>query len=80
VEFSGFQETVKLHWDSNHFYSNSAKTISGKFKQLRKGLKSWSRELSRLNKNINNAGWVVALLDGLEEARTLSILEKTFGR
>jgi hypothetical protein len=31
VDFSGFQETVKLHWDSNPFHSNSAKTISGKF-------------------------------------------------
>jgi hypothetical protein len=38
-------------------------------------------ELSRLNKNINNASWVLALPDGLEEARTLSILEKkTFTR
>jgi hypothetical protein len=31
-----------------------------------------------LNKNINNASWVLALPDGLEEARTLSILEKNF--
>lgn len=44
-----------------------AKTISGKFKQLRVGLKQWSKELSKLNKLINNCSWVLALLDGLEE-------------
>jgi hypothetical protein len=31
-----------------------------------------------LNKNINNASWVLALLDGFEEAGTLSILGKNF--
>jgi hypothetical protein len=39
VDFPGFYDTVKLHWDSNPFFSNMAKTISGKFKQLRKGLR-----------------------------------------
>jgi hypothetical protein len=32
VDFRGFQEIVKMHWDSNPFHSNSARTISGKFK------------------------------------------------
>jgi hypothetical protein len=41
VDFPRFYEAVKLHCDSNPFYSNMAKTISGKFKQLRKGLKAW---------------------------------------
>jgi hypothetical protein len=36
VYFTGFYEIVKLHWDSNPFFSNMARTISGKFKQLRK--------------------------------------------
>jgi hypothetical protein len=32
VDFSGFHETVKLHWDFNPFHSNFANTISRKFK------------------------------------------------
>jgi hypothetical protein len=45
---------------------------------LEKGLKAWSRELSRLNTLIHNSSWVLALLDGLEEARPLSVAEKNF--
>jgi hypothetical protein len=80
VDFPGFYDIVKLHWDSNPFFNNMAKTISGKFKQLRKGLKAWSRELSNLNKLINNCSWVLALFDGLEEQRFLSQVEANFRR
>lgn len=78
VEFPGFFDVVKLHWESNPFYSNMAKTISGKFKQLIKGLKSWSKGLSNLNKLINNCSWTLALLDGLEDQRVLSLVESNF--
>jgi hypothetical protein len=55
-----------------------AKTISGKFKQLRSGLRKWSKELSKLNKLINNCNWVLALLDGLEDQRPLYPPESIF--
>jgi mannosylglycoprotein endo-beta-mannosidase len=55
-----------------------ARPISGKFKQLRKGLKAWSREFSKLNKIINNCSWVLAMLDGLEDQRPLSRVEHNF--
>lgn len=55
-----------------------AKIISGKFKQLRAGLKKWSKEFSHLNRVINNCSWVLALLDGLEDQRNLSTLESNF--
>jgi hypothetical protein len=53
-------------------------TLSGKLKVLRRGLKAWSQELSKLNKLINNSSYVLALLDCLEEQRTLSLIERNF--
>lgn len=41
TEFEGFMDVVKLHWHHNPFYAKMARTISGNFKQLRKGLKQW---------------------------------------
>lgn len=53
VDFTGFFDMVQLHWHSNPFFDNMAKTIRGKFKQLRIGLRKWSREFSQLTKLIN---------------------------
>jgi hypothetical protein len=78
ADFLDFYYVVKLHWNSNPFFANMAITISGKFKQLRSGLKKWSRELSALSKLINNCHWVLALLDGLEEQRPLDLVESNF--
>jgi hypothetical protein len=78
TNFEGFLDTVNLHWHSTPFFANSVKTLSGKFKQVRRGLKAWSHNLSNLNKNIHNISWVLALLDGLEDARPLCRLEKKF--
>jgi hypothetical protein len=50
--------------------------LSAKYKKLRKGLKAWSRELSKLSTLIHNSSWVLALFDGLEEAKNLTNLEK----
>jgi hypothetical protein len=38
----------------------------------------WSNEFSQLNKLINNSNVALALLDGLEDQRRLSALEKKF--
>lgn len=54
VDFPEFMDVVALHWHNNPCYANMTKTISGKFKQLRKGLKAWSKEFSKLGKMINN--------------------------
>jgi hypothetical protein len=78
ADFPGFLEVVQQHWHSNPFFANMAKTISGKVKKLRTGLRKWSRELSKLNKLINNCNWVLALLDGLEDQRTLYPPESIF--
>jgi hypothetical protein len=68
---------VELHWHSTPFYGNLAKTLSVKFKQSR-GLKAWSKGLSQLSRNIHNCSWVIAFMDGIEDARLLSLIEKNF--
>lgn len=42
------------------------------------GLKKWSEELSKLNKIIHNCSCVLVILDGLEDQRRLSIVERNF--
>jgi hypothetical protein len=71
INFEGFSDIVSLHWHTTPFFGNSARTLSAKFKQLRRGLKAWSQNLSNLNRNIHNSSWVIALLDGLENVRPL---------
>jgi hypothetical protein len=78
TNFDGFTDTVDLHWHSTPFYGNSTKTISVKFKQLRRGLKAWSKGLSHHSKNIHNCTWVIAFMDGIEDAQPLSLVEKNF--
>jgi hypothetical protein len=52
--------------------------LSAKFKQVRAGLRNWSKRLSNLNKLIHNSNWVLLLLNGLEEQRPLNPLEANF--
>lgn len=49
VEHPGFLDAAKLHWNSSPFHANAAKTLSAKFKQVRAGLKNWSKKLSNLS-------------------------------
>jgi hypothetical protein len=60
------------------FFANAARTLARKFKQVHRGLKNWSKELAKLNRNLHNCCWVIAFLDGLEEARPLPSLEADF--
>jgi hypothetical protein len=78
TNFYGFKDIVDLYWQSTPFYGNSAKTISVKFKQLRRGLKAWSKGLSQFSKNIHNCSWIIAFMDRLEDAIPLSLIEKNF--
>ena len=78
LKIIGFLDTVSLHWNFSPFYANATKTLSDKFKQVRAGLKVWSKKLSNLSKLIYNYNWVLLLLDGLEDQRPLSRLETIF--
>jgi hypothetical protein len=70
-----FLPTVDFFWN---LPSHRAMLLSGKLKLFRRGLKAWSQEISKLNKRVNNSSYVLALLDGLEEQRALSIIEINF--
>jgi hypothetical protein len=80
VEHPSFMDVVKLHWDNSPVYANAAKNLSRKLKQVRTGLRKWSKSLSNLNRLIYNYNWVLLLLDGLEDQRHLSRLENSFRR
>jgi hypothetical protein len=78
VSFPDFLPTVEQLWNMPVHKDNAALIISAKFKALRRGLKAWSRDLSKLNKLINNSSYVLGLIDGLAEQRPLSFVERNF--
>lgn len=80
MEHPGFMENVIVHWNNSPMYANAAKNIASKLKHVRARLRKWSRNLSNLNKLIYNSNWVLMLMDGLEEQRSLSRLESAFIR
>lgn len=80
LDFQDFLTVVELHWNISPYFANAAQTLQAKFKQVRFGLKKWSKELSKLGKLINNCNFVIALLDGLEDQRPLSQPESSFRR
>jgi hypothetical protein len=73
-----FTPTVEQLWALPVHRDNAALKILAKLKVLRRGLKAWSSELSKLNKLINNSNFVLTMLDGLEEQRPLSVIERNF--
>ena len=76
VDHADFLNTVALHWNNSPVYANASKNLSSKLKHVRAGLRKWSKNLSKLSKLIYNCNWVLLLMDGLEEQRQLSNLEK----
>jgi hypothetical protein len=78
VSLPDFIPTVQFFWNLQQGRIDLALNISAKFKTLRRGLKARSKEISKLNKLINNSSYVLALLDGLEEQRPLSLMERNF--
>ena len=69
---------VEQHWNYTPYYANAAQTLNGKFKQVRSGPKKRSKNLANLSRYINNFNFVMAMLNGLEDQRTLSRLESRF--
>lgn len=77
IHYLSFKDIVQLHQHSSPFFANSARNLSGKFKQVRIGMRNQSKSLSNLSKLIFNCNSVL-LLDGLEDQRPLSTLEAAF--
>jgi hypothetical protein len=80
LDFDGFYDTVKQAWESAPIIQDSGKMINAKFKRTRYSLKKWSKRVSNLKEIINNCQYTLALLDGIEEQRNLSVVEKNFRR
>jgi hypothetical protein len=78
LDFEGFTDTVQSHWQQARHFTNSAQDLSARMKSLRHGLKNWSKNLSKLNKVIESCSYILAIIDGLEDQRTLSIQEANF--
>jgi hypothetical protein len=67
--------TAQQSWEEINCQTDKAKTITAKFKNLRKSLRSWQKNLSGLKRNINNVKLVLGLLETIEEVRDLTIME-----
>lgn len=70
-EHEGFTEVVQSLWLQPQLHPNIANVIVSKFKNLRYGLKKWSKSLSNLKLLISNCNRVILWLDLVEEIRPL---------
>lgn len=78
VDMTGFMEVVKIFWDIPVRATNQGIVINGKLKNVRRGLKRWSKRLSNLNQLIQNSNEAIDMLDKIEEVRPLFIQEWNF--
>jgi hypothetical protein len=78
MEHQDFLPLVQHAWSAPTFETDAAKIITGKFKNLRKVLKDWQRNLSSLKVAIHNVTLVLTFFLFLEEFRDLSVPEWNF--
>lgn len=75
LEHSEFKEVVASAWNIPVGFTDAAKSINAKFKNLRRALKNWAKDLSNLKKKIERLNDAIFLLDLFEEFKNLSNLE-----
>jgi hypothetical protein len=63
----GFMELVQATWSTSVRAKGSASIIAAKFKNIRRVLKRWSKDISKLANVIKESNGVLAVLDKLEE-------------
>lgn len=78
LQHDDFVNQVHLAWDYPVHCTDTAKSLTAKFKNVIKVLKDWKQTLSSLMKNINNFKLVRSFMNLLEEFRDLSIIEWNF--
>jgi hypothetical protein len=71
LQLDGFLPLVEKAWTHSVHYADAAKRITSKFKVLRKVLKHWAKSLSSLKVEIEDCNFVIALLDSVENCRSL---------
>ena len=77
-EHPGFFEIVQAAWSKPTRRTDSALTLSTKFKRLRYDLKYWSKKLSNLAMLIEKCNKMIFYMDSLEECRRLTDPEWNF--
>lgn len=70
-----FKAIVQNAWNIPVGFMDSAKKINVKFKNVRRGLKLWAKQLPCLKAQICNVNATIDLLDIMEEMRTLTVHE-----
>ena len=78
MQHDDFISQVQEGWPQSTQLHDAAKSITAKFKNLRKTLKDWSHTLSNLKETIERVKLVLDLLNFLEEFRDLSLVEWNF--
>ena len=78
VTQSGFMDCVSSAWQMTSHKNSSAGVLADKFKWLRYSLKKWHKSLSKIKAQIEGCNKVIALLDELEEQRSLFLPEFNF--
>jgi hypothetical protein len=78
LQHDQFMSILKNSWSDGRPYLDCAKSISAKFKNLRKALKTWKTGLPNLAAVIAKSREVVQFLDVLEEVRDLTVEEWNF--
>jgi hypothetical protein len=73
-----FIQVMQHGWNVPVPYSDKAKRLGGKFKNLRRVLRNWYSKLSNLKTTISNNQLVLRLLDAMEGSRDLSLEEWNF--
>lgn len=75
MEHDSFLPLVESVWKNSIHYADAAKRINAKMKILRKELKKWAKTLSNIKEDIINSNALIALLDGIENFRSLTAME-----
>lgn len=73
-----FHSVMQRGWNYEPPFTDKAKVIGAKFKNLRRELRSWKSSLPSLAKVIQSTKEVLIFLDVIEESRDLSLQEWNF--
>jgi hypothetical protein len=71
-------EVMSSAWNNAPYKSDVALSLNSKFKCLRSALKKWSRNISQLNNTICKCNYTLAMIDGIENQRSLTTMENNF--
>jgi hypothetical protein len=75
LQHSDFKNIVQNTWNILVGFTDMAKAMNAKLKNLRRAIKLWEKNLTCLKNLIQRVNAVVELLDSLKEFRTLTLEE-----